>query len=152
MSGSLTHGRFGQIWIDMSSAGTMALGTTAAGTGVLNLLRGVTDWTLDWQPDFVDVTCIGDTSKTSLSGLPNGSGDINGNWDFTGSGSLIKNILSPTATNERSMIIFPDISNYGTIFWSGKFYFGATTGGGAASAVTRNLKFTPGPSALALYP
>ncbi len=152
MSGSLTHGRFGQIWVDASGAGTMALGTTAAGTGVLNKLNGVTDWTIDWNPDFVDVTSIGDTSKAQLAGLPSGSGDINGFWDFSGSGTLIKNILAPTATAERSIMIFPDISNFGTVFWSGKATFGMTTGAGAAGAVTRNIKFSAGPTGFALYP
>ncbi len=152
MSGSLTHGRFGQIWVDASSAGTMALGTTAAGTGVLNLLRGVTDWTLDWNPDFVDVTSLGDTSKTSLAGLANGSGAINGSWDFTGSGSLVKNILPPTATSERSLMIFLDITNYGTVFWSGKVNFGMTTSGSASDAVKRDITFQAGPTGLALYP
>lgn len=151
MSGSLTHGRFGQIWVDASSAGTMALGTTAAGTGVLNLLRGVTEWTLDWNPELVDVTSMGDVSKANLAGLPAGGGDLTALWDFTGTGTLVKNLLPPTATTERSIMIFPDATNYGTTFWSGKVWFGASTGGGAGAAVSRNLRFDAGPTGIALY-
>ena len=95
---------------------------------------------------------MGDTSKTNLAGLPGGDGEINGNWDFTGTGTLIKNILPPTATGERSLMIFPNATTYGTDFWSGKVWFGVDTGGGAAVAVSRNLRFNPGPTGLALYP
>jgi len=150
MSGNLTTGRNAKIFVDASAAGTMALGTTAGGTSVLTQLNGRNQWTVDWTPTFVDVTSFGDTSQTNVPGLPGGGADLSGNWDFAG--TLIKNILPPGASTERSIMIFPDATNYGTVFWSGKGYFGMKTGGGITSAVSMDLHFEPGPTGLALYP
>ena len=152
MSGSLTHGRFGKVFIDMSAAGTMALGTTAAGTSVLNEIRGRSEWSLDLSPEFVDVTCMSDSVQTKVAGLAAASGDINGFWDFAGSGTLVKNILPMNQTAERSLMIFPDATNYGTVFWSGKVFFGAKTGAGVTAAVQNDLHFEAGPTGLNLYP
>ncbi len=147
---SLSHGRNAKIFVDASAAGTMALGTTAAGTSVLTQLGGRNAWTVDWSPNFADVTSFGDSSLTNVSGLPGGAADLNGNWDFAG--TLIKNILPPGASTERSMMIFPDATNYGTVFWSGKGFFGMKSGGAITSAVSLDLHFEPGPTGLALYP
>src|SRR5690348_5903016 len=98
MSYTADHGRNAAIWLDCSTAGTMS----SAGTANLNRIEGKNSWTSDNSRDFVDTTSFGDSSKTNVAGLPNASIDISGNWDFSGSGSLIKNFTG--AVSERAVI------------------------------------------------
>jgi hypothetical protein len=142
MSYSADHGRNAAIWIDCSTAGTMS----SSGTANLNRIEGKNTWTADNSRDFVDTTSFGDSSKTNVAGLPNASIDISGNWDFAGSGSLIKNFTG--AVLERAVIIFPDYVTYPTWFLSGKGFGSQKSGGGVSSAVTLDLHIEAGPSGL----
>lgn len=142
MSYTADHGRNAAIWIDLSTAGTMS----SAGTANLTRVEGKNTWSADNSRDFVDTTSFGDSSKTNVAGLPNASVDVSGNWDFAGSGSLIKNFVGGTA--ERAFILFPDYTTYPTWYLSGKAFGSQKAGGGVSSAVTLELHIEAGPSGL----
>jgi hypothetical protein len=142
MAYTADHGRNAAIWLDLSTAGTMA----SSGTADLKRVEGKNSWTSDFSRDFVDTTSFGDSSKTNVAGLPAASIDISGNWNFAGEGSLIKNIIG--ASSERACILFPDYTNYPTWYCSGKVFASMTAGGGVDQAVTLDLHLEPGPSGL----
>lgn len=143
MSGSPTTGINAQIWMDLSSAGTMA----ASGTANLNMVSSKNSWTFSGSKNFVDVTGFGDTSINRVPLLPDASGDIKGQMDMKGTGTLLHNILN--STTERALIIYPDITNYPGIFISGKCFADNTAGGALTTAVTLDMHFVAGPSGLA---
>lgn len=141
MSYTADHGRNAAIFADLSTAGTMAVGTST-----LTRIEGKNTWTSDNTRDFVPTTSFGDTSKTQVAGLPNAIVDVNGNWDFAGSGSLIKNFVG--GQSERGFMLFPDITNYAGWYLSGKVFGSQKTGGGVGTAVTLDLHIEAGPTGL----
>jgi hypothetical protein len=141
MAYTARHGRRARIYIDASTAGTMAVGTST-----LTLLEGRRSWNFDQSTDFPDTTSFGDTSKTSVAGLPNANGAIGGNWDSAGSGTLIKNIIGSTV--ERGIMIFPDWDNNLTTYISGKAFFSVTTQADVDSPVTQDITFSAGPTGI----
>lgn len=151
MSGSPTTGLNAAIYIDLTSGGTVA--ATAAGTaggaaGTLTRISSKNAWTVDASRDFVEVTSFADTTKTKVPGLPNAGGDINGHMDMAGSGTLIGTRLF-SATTERAILIFPDVTNYSGIYYGGKAFFSNNAAGAIDSAVDLNLHFEAGPSGAA---
>lgn len=141
MSYSADHGRNAAIYLDVSVGGTAAVGTAT-----LVRIEGKNTWTSDNTRDFVPTTSFGDTTKTNVAGLPNSICDVNGSWDFAGSGSLIKNFVG--ATLERGFMLFPDITNYAGWYLSGKGFGSQKSGGGVAAAVTLDLHIEGGPTGL----
>lgn len=135
------HGRNAAIFFDCTTAGTQAVGTST-----LTQLTGKNQWTFDQSTDFVDTTSFGDTSKNAVTGLPNAVGDITGNWDSAGVGTLLYNIIG--ASSERGMMIFPDYLNNKTQFVTGKAFVGVKSGGGVTSAVSMDIHFEAGPTGL----
>lgn len=151
MSGSPTTGINAAIWVDLTVGGTCvatASGTAGTGAGTLTQISSKTAWTIDASRDFVEVTAFGDTGKKKVPLLQNAGGDLNGHMDMAGSGTLIATRLF-TATQERSLLIFPDITNYNGIYYGGKAFFSSNASGGIDSAVDLNLHFEAGPSGLA---
>lgn len=141
---AVRHGLNAKIFIDTSAAGTFAGGSVAAGTANLALVTSKNSWSFDQSRDFVDATVFLATSKTALPGLANGSGDINGFFDF--SDTNIKTLF--TATTERAIMIFPDFTNeIGTIIY-GKAFFSAKSGGSTTSVDSLDLHFEAGPSGM----
>ncbi len=142
MAYQATHARNAQIWFDGSTAGTFA----SSGTANLVQLNGKASWSSDNNRDFVDTTSFQDSSKTSVAGLANASVDVSGNWDFIGSGSLVKNFTN--STTERAFLLYPDITNYPTWFMSGKAFASQKSAGSVTTAVTLDLHIQAGPSGL----
>lgn len=140
-TGSATHGRYAAIYLDCTSAGTQAVGTAN-----LTLLNARVSWNTDEDQDFVELTAFGDTSKTFAPGLPNAAGDITGNFDFAGSGTLLPNAINASA--ERALMIFPNITNYNTWYYSGKAFITQKTAGSTTTQVTKDLHFQAGPSGM----
>lgn len=138
------HGLNAKIWIDMSAAGTFAGGSLAAGTANLTAISSKNSWSFDQSRDFVDVTSFLDTSKSSVAGLPNASGDISGFIDFADTG--VYNIIG--STTERAIMLWPDWSNELTTFIWGKAFFSAKTGGSTTTADTLDVTFQAGPSGM----
>ncbi len=143
MSYSADHGINAAIFADLTTAGTMAVGTAT-----LTRIEGKNKWTADTSRDFVETTSFGDSSKTNVAGLPNANFAVEGNWNFAGSGSLIKNAVGSTL--ERGFMLFPDITNYNGWYYSGKAFFSQTAAGGVAEAVTSALAINAGPTGITL--
>jgi len=141
MSYTADHGRNAAIFADLTTAGTMAVGTST-----LTRIEGKNSWTSDNSRDFVDTTSFGDSSKTNVAGLPSASVDVSGNWNFIGEGTLIKNLVG--STTERGFMLFPDITNYPGQYLSGKAFASQKSGGGVTSAVTLDLHFEAGSTGL----
>ena len=135
------HGRLGRIYVDATTAGTQAVGTST-----LTLIEGKREWSFDQSVDFVDTTDFGASSKSQVAGLSGSSGDIGGNWDSAGSGTLLYNVINATA--ERGLMIFPDFTNNLTTYISGKAFFSVKSGGSIDSAVSFDLHFEGGPTGL----
>src|SRR5690349_20875975 len=142
MAYTARHGRNAKIWIDTSAAGTMA----SSGTADLQLIEGKNTWDLDQSVDFVDTTSFGDASKTSVSGLPNASGNISGVFNLGGAGALISNLIGHSS--ERAIRLYPDFANHSGTFFAGKAFFSVKTSGSVTSAVTLDMQFQAGPSGI----
>lgn len=128
----------------MSTAGTFAGGSLAAGTANLTVLSSATAWTFDQSRDFVDTTVFLATSKSAVAGLSNAIGDITGLFDFAVTG--VYNLIG--ATSERAFMLWPDWTNEaGTFIW-GKAFYSAKSGGGVTAADSFDLHFQAGPSGL----
>lgn len=134
------------IWMDTSAAGTMPIGTLAAGTSNLALITSKNSWTFDQSRDLIEVTSFGDTSKTRVAGLQDGQGEIDGFLDF-GDTNLYTALNSST---ERGIIIFPDATNNLTTFIIGKAFFSPKYGGQESSAVTLDITYAAGPSGMTI--
>lgn len=141
---AVRHGLNAKIWADLSTAGTFAGGSIAAGTANLTALTGKNSWSFDQSRDFVDVTEFLANSKSSVAGLPNASGSLAGNLDFAQTG--IFNLIS--ATSERAVMIWPDWTNEATTFIWGKAFFSAKSGGSTTTADSFDLDFQAGPSGM----
>ncbi len=141
---AVRHGANAKIWIDMSSAGTFAGGSVAAGTANLTAISSKNTWSFDQSRDFVDVTSFLDTSKSNVPGLPNATGSIAGNFNFSDTG--VYNIIG--ATSERAIMIWPDWTNEATTFIWGKAFFSAKSGGSTSASVNFDVDFTAGPSGM----
>lgn len=136
------HAINGQIWMDISAAGTFA----ATGTANLTLISGKNSWSFDASRDFVEVTSFGDTSKTKVAGLANAAGDIKGFWVSSGAGTLINNFTG--STTERALIIIPDVTNNQTQWIAGKAFGSKSLSGGVAEAVGFDIHYEAGPSGM----
>jgi predicted secreted protein len=62
--------------------GAIYLGGAAGGGGTK--VAGKSEWSLQRNRDYVDVTSFGDTNKTYVAGLPNVQGNYNGFLDLSG--------------------------------------------------------------------
>lgn len=139
-SGTPRAGRNARIYIDCSSAGTMAVGTLNT-----TLVNSKNKWTFDQSPAYIDVTAFEATSIQRVIGIADGQGDIGGNWDATG--TLVYNLIN--APTERALLIFPDWVNNPEQYVSGKAFFGLKYGGDLTGAVSNDIHFVAGPTGLA---
>lgn len=70
------HGRNGVVYAATSGTGT-----------AVNIIA-LSQWTIDFKRDTVDVTAFGDTNKNYVVGLKDVTGKISGFWDDQGSDTL----------------------------------------------------------------
>lgn len=140
MSKTVRHGINAAIYADTSVGGTAAVGTAT-----LTLLTAKGSWSIDQTRDLVETTSFGDASKNRVAGLQDGQGTIGGFKDFAD--NAIWAALSASA--ERGLIIIPDAANNPGTFYSGKAFFSPKYAGSTTTAVTEDITFTAGPSAMA---
>jgi hypothetical protein len=138
MAGTRRAGASATIWMDTSSAGTMA----ATGTVNLAKVTSKASWTINQDRNFVDVTSFEDSSETSVAGFAGASGDFGGFLDFAD--NLIWNALG--SSTERALLIFPDATNNATTYWQCKAFISGTTGGAVDGAVTQTITWQAGPA------
>ena len=115
----------------------------ASDTAVAEPITFLNKWGINFTTDKIDVTCLGDTNKNYVSGLPDAAGDFGGFYD-TATAQLY------TASQDglaRRFYLYPDISDgdyfYGTALFdfaiTGEVASGVAVSGSwaAASSVTK---------------
>lgn len=100
-------------------------------------LAGANSWSLQIDPDQVETVDMGSSWKDVHKGANGASGSINA-WEKTDSKLLMD---AATAAGAVSFIIYPT-RNVLTAYYTGNAIFGASTDGGAQSAVSKNGSFT----------
>lgn len=110
MAGTKRHGRNGALYLAASNGGEAVP------------LNGKTKWSLSQTVDQVDATAFGESSKTYLAGLPDGSGDFEGFYDFAADA-----IFSAAADGlARKFYLYPDSSNHATLYFFGTAFVDAS--------------------------
>lgn len=89
---TLKHGRNGAIYVSSTSGGAAVS------------LSGKTKWSINMSVDSVDATSFGDTTKTYLAGLPDGSVDFEGFYDFAADAIF----TAATDGLARKVYLYPD--------------------------------------------
>ena len=111
-------GRFGVVYI----------GATNGGTAVNQ--PNLRSWSLDGATDFIDVTCMGDSNHSYVSGIPDSSGSFAGVWDSA------TTTLFYTAARDglsRKMYLYPGGSSAN--YWYGDILLDSNFQGAWDSAV-----------------
>ena len=104
------HGRFGIVYIGAANGGT------AVNQPILK------SWSLDGSTDFADVTCMGDSNKSYVAGIPDTTGSFDGVWD-----SATATVFYTAARDglSRKMYLYPGGSSanywYGDILLDSNF-------------------------------
>jgi hypothetical protein len=71
-------------------------------------------WKIDFQTDKIDVTAMGDTNKTYVSGLPDASGDFSGFYDD----ATAQSYTAATDGLARKFYLYPNLATP-TQYWFG---------------------------------
>lgn len=130
------HGRNGAIYIDAS----------AAANGSPSLVAQLADFSIDGARDRVDTTAFGDTVKTSVAGLADASGTINGFYNDASNA-----IFQIADGSSRAFYIYVDasstanmapISGSGKGYWYGRGTFDVSTTTGVADAAKVTLNWS----------
>ena len=113
------HGRNGILYAGIAS------GATASAVAYLS------DWTINFTVDKVDVTAMGDTNKTYVAGLPDAQGDFSGWYDDATSQTYI----AATDGVARNFYLYPNTNNALNYFF-GTFFPDFSVAGGVTAAVS----------------
>ena len=89
---TLKHGRNGAIYVAATSGGSAVP------------LSGKTKWSINMSVDSIDATSFGDTTKTYLAGLPDGSVDFEGFYDWAADAIF----TAATDGVARKVYLYPD--------------------------------------------
>lgn len=127
---SRIHGRNGIAYIAVDGPG----GGGVTGTKVASPMAFLTDWSINFSVDKVDVTAMGDTTKVYVSGLPDASGDFSGFYDT----ATAQTYSAATDGLSRNFYLYPStVGSQGSA--PGQYFFGtiladfAVTGGAGAA-------------------
>jgi len=119
------HGRKGAIYV----------GATNGAAAVA--LSGKTKWSVNFSTDFVETTAFGDTSKTYLAGLPDGTVAFEGFYNF-GADALFTAASDGLA---RNFYLYPDSSDTTTYFFgTGVIDVNLDVAVGDAVKISANIK------------
>lgn len=102
------HGRFGALYIGVS-------GPTSAAEPLVN----TKSWKMDFKSDKPDATCLGDSNKVYVAGLPDAGGSFDGFFDTT-------NLQSYTAASDglaRRFYSYPVAPSTAGTYWYGTAFF-----------------------------
>lgn len=97
-------GRNGRIYLGLSSSAATA-----------EPLPFYAKWSLQASTDKIDVTAMGDTNKTYVSGLPDASGDFSGFADD----ATTQTYAAAVDGQPRKFYVYPDLVNSPTLYWYG---------------------------------
>jgi hypothetical protein len=130
MATSAIHGRFGALYVDQSTA---ANGSAAP-------LGNLSTWTINGNRDQVDVTVLGESTKTYVAGLSDFKGQLNGilntasNSIYTTADGVARKFylyIDDTDASSRA-----PVTGSGKGYWYGTALFsGVQSNGGVGDAV-----------------
>lgn len=129
---SRIHGRNGIIYIGVTGPG----GGLATGTAIASPMAFLSDWSINFVVNKVDVTAMGDTNLIWVAGLPDASGDFSGFYDT----ATAQTYVAATDGLSRNMYLYPStVGNQGAN--PGQYFFGAvlpdySLSGGVTAAVS----------------
>jgi hypothetical protein len=112
------HGRNGRIYMAVASGGTASP------------LPFFADWSINFTVDKAEVTAMGDSNKTYVSGLPDASGEFSGFYDD----ATAQTYTAATDGVARAFYLYPSTLNTGQYFW-GTILPDFSVNGGVGSAV-----------------
>ena len=116
---SRIHGRNGILYAGIAS------GAAASPVAYLS------DWTVNFTVDKVEVTAMGDKTKTYVAGLPDAQGDFSGWYDDATSQTYI----AATDGVARNFYLYPNTNNTLNYFF-GTFFPDFSVAGGVGAAVS----------------
>ena len=121
---SRIHGKSGSLYVNLASAGTA------------QAVAFLTNWTLDFSVDFVDVTALGDTNKIYVSGLPDTQGSYQGWFDD----ATVQLYTAAADGVARKFYLYPNTSTAQYWFGTGLFDFSVSGGTSDAVAISGNMR------------
>lgn len=137
MATSAIHGRFGALYVDQSTAAN----------GSASPLGNLSDWTINGNRDQVEVTVLGESVKTYVSGLSDFTGTLNGVLNTASTG-----IYTTADGVARKFYLYIDdtdaasrapVSGSGKGYWYGTALFnGVTSNGGVGDAVKWSIDWS----------
>lgn len=113
------HGRSGALYVGLAS-----------GSATPQPLVNLSTWSLDAATDKTDVTAMGDTNKTYVSGLPDASGSFGGFYDDAAN----QHYTAASDGVARKFYLYPD-TRTPTRYWFGTAIFDYSASGGVGDAV-----------------
>ena len=127
---SRIHGRNGIAYVAVTGNGT------GAGTDVASPMAFLSDWSINFVVNKVDVTAMGDQNLIWVAGLPDASGDFTGFYDTATSQTYV----AATDGLPRYFYLYPS-SLASQVGPPGQYFFGAilpdyAVAGGVAAAVS----------------
>lgn len=119
--------RTGKILLDQSS------GAASAAT----LMQFIGSWSVDAaQPDFAEVTALGDTKKQYVQGLvDNFSLSMDGFYNLSSTASFTQ----IADGSSRKTYIYPDFTNQVGTYWFGTVSYGGNISGSVSDALKATL-------------
>jgi hypothetical protein len=96
---SRIHGRNGIAYIAVNGPG----GGGVSGAQIATPMAFLTDWSINFTVDKVDVTAMGDANKIYVAGLPDASGDFSGFYDT----ATAQTYVAATDGLSRNFYLYP---------------------------------------------
>jgi hypothetical protein len=95
----------------------------------------LSDWSINFTVDTVEVTALGDANKIYVAGLPDASGDFSGFYDD----ATVQTYTAATDGVARAFYLYPNTSGTGVglgQYWFGSILADFSIAGGIAAAVS----------------
>jgi hypothetical protein len=120
-----------------SRTGKILLDASAGAAAAATPLSFIGSWSIDAaQPDFVDVTALGDTTKQYVQGLvDNFTVTMDGFYNLSSTASFTQ-IADASA---RKTYVYPDFTNQVGTYWFGTVAYGGNVTGGVSDAIKATL-------------
>ncbi len=93
--------------------GRIMLDTSSAANGSAVVISNKNAYSVDGSVDQIDTTSYGESTKTSVAGLPNNAGDFAGFWDVAD--TAFYNVWGSSLA--RKLYLYPDFTNNATHYY-----------------------------------
>lgn len=117
-------GRNGRLYMNLTSGGTA------------EAVAYLTNWSIAFPTDNINVTALGDTTKVYVSGLPDCTGSYSGFYDT----ATVQMYTAAVDGVARKFYLYPDNSSTAQ-YWFGTAIFDFNVDGGVDGAVAINGDF-----------